>query len=129
MKIGLSFSRCLRDIYDGTVDIDDVLVIIARTDFDVDNDDHWNSIWEGYTGNGITVRSEWQDYLNKEQEFRDLARELRDEGKLHQPRQFGAFPPRLNHFWLEAIIPEGDLADKPAVKRAWENYKLIAGLS
>ncbi len=34
MKIGLSYSRCVRDIVDGRVDIDDVLIIIARTDFD-----------------------------------------------------------------------------------------------
>ena len=32
MKIGLSYSRCVRDIVEGRVDIDDVLVIIARTD-------------------------------------------------------------------------------------------------
>ena len=34
MKIGLSYSRCIRDIVDGTVDINDVLIVIARTDFD-----------------------------------------------------------------------------------------------
>ena len=34
MKIGLSYSRCVRDIVDGVVDIDDVLIIIARTNFD-----------------------------------------------------------------------------------------------
>ena len=45
MKIGLSYSRCVRDIVDGTVDIDDVLVLITRTDFDPHNDDQWSSIW------------------------------------------------------------------------------------
>jgi hypothetical protein len=34
MKIGLSYSRCVRDIVDGAVDINDVLVLITRTDFD-----------------------------------------------------------------------------------------------
>jgi hypothetical protein len=34
MKIGLSYSRCVRDIVDGRVDIADVLVLITRTDFD-----------------------------------------------------------------------------------------------
>ena len=42
MKIGLSYSRCVRDIVDGTVDIEDVLLIIARTDFDPHDDDQWN---------------------------------------------------------------------------------------
>ena len=38
MKIGLSYSRCVRDIVEGKVDIADVLVIIARTDFDPRDD-------------------------------------------------------------------------------------------
>jgi hypothetical protein len=39
MKIGLSYSRCVRDIVDGIVDIDDILVVITRTDFDPHNDE------------------------------------------------------------------------------------------
>jgi len=41
MKVGSSLSRCVRDIYEGTVGIDDVLVIVARTDFDPENDTQW----------------------------------------------------------------------------------------
>ena len=44
MKVGLSFSRCLRDIFEGTVKFDDVLVIVSRTDVDPHNDNHWNSL-------------------------------------------------------------------------------------
>jgi hypothetical protein len=33
MKIGFSYSRCVRDIVEGDVNIDDVLIIIARTNF------------------------------------------------------------------------------------------------
>lgn len=40
MKVGTSLSRCVRDIYEDVVDIDDVLVIVARTDFDPENDTH-----------------------------------------------------------------------------------------
>jgi len=50
MKIGLSYSRCMRDIVDGTVDIEDVLLVIARTDFDPHDDDQWKGIWIGYGG-------------------------------------------------------------------------------
>ena len=50
MKVGLSYSRCVRDIIDGVVDYDDVLVIISRTNFDPHNDEEWQSIWEGYNG-------------------------------------------------------------------------------
>ena len=58
MKIGLSFSRCVRDIVDGVVDIDDVLVVIARTDFDPTDDTQWRSIWNGY-GGGHTGGRRW----------------------------------------------------------------------
>ena len=39
MKIGLSYSRCIRDIIDGKVAMQDVLVIVARTDFDPRDDE------------------------------------------------------------------------------------------
>ena len=50
MKIGSSISRCVRDIYEGTVDIRDVLVVIARTDFDPEDDKQWRDLWRGYAG-------------------------------------------------------------------------------
>ena len=58
MKIGLSYSRCVRDIVDGVVDIRDVLVLITRTDFDPHNDEDWNSIWVGYHNS----YREWRNY-------------------------------------------------------------------
>ena len=42
MKIGLSYSRCIRDIIEGKVEIDDILIIIARTDFDPRDDKQWH---------------------------------------------------------------------------------------
>jgi len=54
MKIGLSFSRCMRDIFTGKVNEQEVLVIIARTDFNPHNDNHWNNIWECYTLGGLS---------------------------------------------------------------------------
>jgi len=48
MKVGLSYSRCVRDIVDGQVDIDDVLVLITRTNFDPHDDEQWRGIWIGY---------------------------------------------------------------------------------
>jgi len=47
MKIGLSYSRCVRDIVNGVVDIDDVLVLITRTDFDPRDNEQWQGIWIG----------------------------------------------------------------------------------
>ena len=95
MKIGLSYSRCVRDIVDGEVDIKDVLVIITRTDFNPNVDNEWTSIWEGYGGGqhmgSIWSRPEWAGYDNEEI-FRKVSTELYNTGKMHQPRQFGAHP-------------------------------------
>jgi hypothetical protein len=134
MKIGSSLSRCARDIYEGTVDINDVLVIVARTDFDPTNDKHWTSLWNGY-GGGNTIGSmysqpEWSSIpAEDEQKLRDIILDLYDAGKIHQPRQYGAHPVRMNHYWYDAILTDEVVNTNPAAKKAWDNYKLIAGLS
>ena len=134
MKIGLSYSRCVRDIVDGTVDIHDVLVIVARTDFDPRDDEQWKGIWEGY-GGGQTFGSpfsnpEWMNYPPEDEEkFRAVSIELWNQGKLHQPRKFGAPATRLPYYWLETFAPENEIAKNPAAQKAWENYKMLASLS
>jgi hypothetical protein len=132
MKIGTSLSRCVRDIFEGKIDIDDVLVVIARTDFDPENDKHWTGIWKGYAGDGsgsVWSHPEWYGFSEHEQKFRDICINLKKRGKLHQPRQYGAFPPRLNEYWYDVILTADVVDNNPAAKKAWENYKLIAGLS
>ena len=134
MKIGLSYSRCVRDIVDGKVDISDVLVIITRTNFDPTNDEQWKSIWEGY-GGGQTMGSpwsnpEWSNYpAGDEEEFRKITLELYNTGRMHQPRQFGAHPKRLPYIWLEAGLPNEEMDRNPAVKKAWQQFQIVAGLS
>lgn len=134
MKIGLSYSRCVRDIVDGVVDIRDVLIIIARTDFDPRDDKQWASIWQGYgggTGRGsIWTQPEWAEYPPEdEQKFRDVSIELWNTGKFHQPRQFGAHPSRRPEIWLETVLPSEELEKNPTAKRAWENFQTVAGLT
>ena len=133
MKIGLSYSRCVRDIVDGVVDIDDVLVLITRTDFDPHDDEQWAGIWTGY-GGGQTFGSpfsnpEWMDYpVEDEAKFRDVSIKLYDSGKMHQPRKFGARPHRLPYYWLEAVVSDNDLENSPTVKDAWDKFQMISGL-
>lgn len=128
MKIGLSLSRCMRDILEGKVDIYDVLVIVARTDVDAHNDKHWEQIWSGYLYGGYS-NAEWQGLEDREEEMRAILIELNDTGKLHQPRQFGAHPRRLPYYWLDTFAPEEEIASNPAVQKAWDKYKMLAGLS
>jgi len=140
MKIGLSYSRCVRDIVEGKVDIADVLVIVARTDFDPRDDKQWQGIWQGYAGGsnrGSMVRGffsgsnpEWGAYGDEDEDlFRSVSIELYETGKLHQPRQFGAHPRRMPYYWLETFLPDNELESNPAAKKAFEKFQMIAGLT
>jgi hypothetical protein len=129
MKIGLSYSRCVRDIVDGKVNIHDVLVLITRTDFDPHNDEQWQSIWSGYRMRSGWSNPEWYDYAEAdEHKFRGVSMELWDSGKLHQPRKFGAHPRRLPYYWLETIVADDELANSPTVKDAWDKFQMVSGL-
>ena len=130
MKIGLSYSRCVRDIIDGVVDINDVLIIIARTDFDPHNDDEWRGIWLGYSSSAFFSYPEWSSYEDAdEQRFRDVTIELYDSGRLHQPRKFGANAVRRAEVWLEAVLPSSELEQNAAAKTAWDHFQTVAGLT
>ena len=129
MKIGLSYSRCVRDIVDGKVDIHDVLVLITRTDFNPHDDDQWQGIWQGYRMRSGWSNPEWYDYADTdEHKFRGVSMELWDSGKLHQPRKFGTRPHRLPYYWLETIVSDNDLENSPAVKDAWDKFQMVSGL-
>ena len=126
MKIGLSYSRCVRDIVDGVVDIADVLVIISRTNFDPNNDEQWQSIWEGYHFDN----PEWYTYGDEDEDrFRSVSIELWESGKFHQPRKFGARPQRMPYYWMEVGLTSHDIDSNPTVKKAWEQFQVIAGLT
>lgn len=123
MKIGLSLSRCVRDIVEGRVAAEDVLVLIARTDFDPTVDEQWNNIWQGYTG----IRPEWAGL--DELEVKSVVINLWEDGKIHQPRKFGGHPRRRPEYWLETVLPDSELESRPAVKDAWDKFQVLAGLS
>jgi len=127
MKIGLSYSRCVRDIVQGRVDIDDVLVLISRTDFDPHNDEQWSDIWKGYR---YGLYPEWWDCGDRDEDhYRQVSRDLWDSGRLHQPRKFGYKPRRHSYHWLEAVLPSEELDANPTVKDAWEKFQMVAGLT
>ena len=128
MKIGLSLSRCMRDILEEKVDIEDVLVIIARTNIDPRNAEHWAQIWDAYLYGGLS-NAEWQGLEDREEAMRDILISLFESGKLHQPRQFGAHPGRLPYHWLDALPPQTEIDKNPAMKKAWDHFNVIAGLS
>ncbi len=139
MKIGFSYSRCVRDIVDGKVDINDVLVIIARTDFDPNNDDQWTGIWHGYGGGGsASMRGifsgsnpEWAGTTAEDEaQYRSVSIELWESGKLHQPRKFGAHPRRSSYIWVDTgPIGHEQYQQPEAVQQAWQNYLVLNALT
>jgi len=132
MKIGLSYSRCVLDIVEGRVAVEDVLVLITRTDFNPCDDAQWAGIWEGYCYGGLS-RAEWGHYdfnsKDDEDKFRSVSIMLYKDGKMHQPRQFGAHASRRSEIWMETVLPDSELAARPAVKDAWDKFQTIAGLT
>lgn len=131
MKIGFSYSRCVRDIADGKVSIDDVLVIISRTDFDPNNDEQWTSIWNGYRMRSGWSNPEWGMYKDKdEQRIRDISIQLWEDGKLHQPRKFGAHPRRSSYIWVDTGPIGHEQFEQPeSVQQAWQNYLMLSALT
>ena len=126
MKVGLSLSRCVRDVVEARVLYEDILCIIARTDFDPHDDDHWNQIWDGYNYGGMS-NPEWAGNTEGEEVYRNVVTKLYDGGKIHQPRRFGTHPPRLPYYWLDCVVSENERS--PAAQKAWEQYQIISGLS
>jgi hypothetical protein len=123
MKIGLSLSRCVRDIVEGHVNINDVLILITRTDFDPTVQEQWDDIWNGYT----SIAPEW--YGLDESAVKAVIMDLWETGRVHQPRKFGAIPSRRREIWLETVLVDQDLETRPAVKEAWDQFQILAGLT
>jgi hypothetical protein len=125
MKIGLSYSRCVRDIVLGVVDIKDVLVIIGRTNFNPKILEEWEDIWTYYTSRHI----EWGDLLIYKNDVRQVSITLWEQGKFHQPRKYGSHSHRRPEIWLETVLPNSELENNPAAKKAWDDFQIIAGLT
>lgn len=128
MKVGLSLSRCVRDMVEGKVLFEDVLVIIARTDFNPYVDEEWADIWDGYLYGGLS-NPEWRGMEDEEANFRHVCKTLYSNGKLHQPRKFGAPMPSVRWHWLDCVPDKDEMGMNPAVQKAWDNFNVIAGLA
>ena len=128
MKIGMNFSQCLIDLYEGRVAPDEVLVIMVRIyRFDPRKTSEWNRAWHSFL-DGIKESRSLYDTLQNE--FRKLVITLDDLGKLHMPRASGSIDsfPIVPYVWLDCAVPVDDLEKLPSVKQAWNHYQMIAGL-
>jgi hypothetical protein len=118
---------------DGHVQEPDVLVIVAGTKFDPHNDDDWEHIYYGY-------KLYWDSGYAKggighgELAYRELTIQMYDNGKIHQPRLFDdayrfTGETRWGSHWRDLVLIPEDLAQKPAVQHAWEQFQIVGRLS
>lgn len=125
MKIGFSFGKCIRDIVLGKVDVNDVLLIVARTRMaDMDSVRH--------------VISEYMfraDYLSglDEQACQEIGAELYMTGRVHQARLDGS---NMLSAWGHSVSEEGVWADivpsthmNEQVKEAWNHYRFLLNMT
>jgi hypothetical protein len=117
MKIGFSFGRCVRDIVNGDVAMDDVAFIIGATA--IREEEQMLRVVDDYLYR--------QDYLYglDETKCKQVATELFKSGKLLQPRLQGihrhAQPEGA--IWVD-MFPTMPSASEP-VKKAWDSYRFM----
>ena len=117
MKIGFSFGRCVRDIVNGDVSIDDVAFIIAATN--IREIEQLAPVINDYMFR--------EDYLYglDEDECQRVASELWNSNKLLQPRRQGLHRHKQpeNAIWVD-IFPT-TASENESVKRAWDTYRFM----
>jgi hypothetical protein len=120
MKVGFSFGRCIRDIVKGDVKLEDVIVIVARTRMPELKDVEW--VVDEYM-----YRDDYLYGLDREQ-CQNVAKDLFNTGRIHQPRMFGARPviPGEDHIWMDLMPTRA--SDNETVQSAWEQYQLVLKL-
>ena len=121
MKVGFSLGRCIRDIVMDVVDINDVVVIVAGTRFETQ--EQLVPIIQEYM-----YRPGYLDGL-VESECQGVASVLFREGKIHQPRNFGIYRSMMKEdaVWAD-LLPTGGHTD-PMVQEAWQAYRSMLGLT
>lgn len=122
MKIGFSFGRCVRDIVQGKVDIDDVLCIIART----------------YMPGANDVKKVIYAYLYEPGYLMGLdpaacesvGLELFVSGKILEPRANGINVLKVprEYVWMDLFPTVVDVRNA-GVSAAWESYRMMIELA
>ncbi len=117
MKIGFSLGRCIRDIVNGDINIDDVAFLITathvRTPEQLDNVINTYMFERGYL---LGLDNE---------KCLEVAHQLWDSNRILQPRAQGmhrhAQPE--NSLWVD-MFPTA-LSNNDSVKKAWDSYRFM----
>ena len=118
MKIGFSLGRCVRDIVNGDVAINDVAFVIAATAIR-DGEEHLSQVINEYCG-----RRGYLDGLDSTK-CQEVARSLYNSNRIIQPRLQGMhrhMQPE-NAVWVDLFptVP----SHNESVKSAWDAYRFM----
>jgi hypothetical protein len=117
MKIGFSLGRCIRDIVEGKVAIDDVAFIITATC--IREKEQLAPVINDYMFR--------DDYLYglEEDKCQSIADELWESNRLLQPRRQGLHRHKqpANSVWVDMFPTE--LSENQSVKTAWDSYRFM----
>lgn len=117
MKIGFSFGRCVRDIVNGEVSIDDVAFLITATR--VRDEEHLSDVILTYMSEPTYLMG--LDY----DQCMEVAVKLWNTNRVIQPRAQGMhrhMQPESS-IWVD-IFPTA-LSGNDAVKKAWDGYRFM----
>ena len=117
MKIGFSFGRCVRDIVNGAVNIDDVAFLITATR--IRDENHLDNVILTYMSEPRYLMGLDYDLCIK------AAKTLWNTNRVLQPRAQGMhrhMQPEES-IWVD-IFPTA-LSDNESVKKAWDGYRFM----
>jgi len=117
MKIGFSLGRCIRDIVNGEVALDDVAFVIAATN--IHEEQQLAQVVDSYL-----YRDDYL-YMLDEAECQQVALELWQSNRILQPRRQGMHRHKQpeNSVWVD-MFPTVN-SDNEAVKKAWDAYRFM----
>ncbi len=117
MKIGFSLGRCIRDIVNGNIGVDDVAFLITATN--IKDKKHLENVIYTYIHEpGYLLGEDPEQCL-------EVAHVLWDTNRILQPRAQGMhrhMQPE-NSIWVD-IFPTS-LSENEAVKNSWEKYRFM----
>lgn len=117
MKIGFSLGRCIRDIVNGEVSVDDVAFLITATN--IKSEDHLDNVISVYMNEpGYLLGLEYE-------QCKEVAHFLWNTNRILQPRAQGMhrhMQPESS-IWVD-IFPTHPSQNEP-VKKAWDAYRFM----
>jgi hypothetical protein len=117
MKIGFSLGRCIRDIVNNEVSIEDVAFIITATS--IHTRDHLDGVILAYTAEPRYLQG--LDFGV----CKDIAYKLWDTNRILQPRRQGLhrhMQPETS-IWVDMFPTQ--LSSNESVKKAWDAYRFM----